>query len=44
MEAVPGHVLDGGVVVQDLENWQMLSILLLVLLNIPDADPFIAEA
>jgi len=43
VEAVPGHVLDGGVVVKDLEDGQIFAILLSVLLNVPDADAFVCE-
>lgn len=39
---VPGHVLDRGTVMQDLHHRGVLVVLLLVLLHVPYADPFVA--
>lgn len=43
MEPVPSHVLNGRIVMQDLEDGKDLLVELLVLLDVPDADALVAE-
>jgi hypothetical protein len=40
---MPGYVFDGRIVMQNLEDGEDLLIDLLIFLNIPNADSFIAE-
>lgn len=40
---MPSHVLDGRIVMEDLEDRENLLVELLVLLDVPDADPFVTE-